>query len=127
MKVHSQKGFTLVELLVSITIMVLVLLGSVQILGEAQQMTQQARYRLLAAGAARSVLETIKDTPLNQVRNISTAAFVPAGLPDGAITIVTNPSVVTNVNVATVTVRVTWRSPKNLQANLQVSTMRSRY
>lgn len=123
----SERGFTLVELLVSITIMVLVLLSSVQILAEAQHMTQQARYRLLAANTARSVLETIKDTPLNLVSSINGASFVPTGLPSGAVAIVTNPANVTGVNVATVTVRVTWRDPKNQQANLQIATMRSRY
>lgn len=124
---RNEKGFTLVELLVSITIMVLVLLTSVKILAEAQQMTQQARYRLLAANTARSVIETIKDTPLNLVSSINGAAFVPQGLPAGTVTIVTNPANVSAVNVATVTVRVTWRNPKNLQGNIQISTMRSRF
>ncbi len=122
-----ERGFTLVELLVSITIMTFVLLTSVKVLMEAQQMTQQARYRLLAVNAARSVIETIKDTPLNQVPAIATAAFVPQGLPAGTITIVTNPVNLAGVSVATVTVRVTWRNPKNTIGRLDVSTMRSRY
>ena len=122
-----ERGFTLVELLVSISIMTFVLLTSVKVLMEAQQMTQQARYRLLAVNAARSVLETIKDTPLTQVPATGTAAFVPQGLPGGAIAIVTNPANLAGVSIATVTVRVTWVNPKNLQGRLEVSTMRSRF
>lgn len=123
----KERGFTLLELLMSIGIMVLVLLGSFSILIEANQMTQQARYRLLAANAARSVLETVKDTPLNQVPNMNTVTFRPADLPNANIVITTNPANLAGVTLATVTVRVTWTAPKGLTGNFEVSTMRSRF
>lgn len=129
----AERGFTLLELMVSVGIMVLVLVGSFSVLVEANQMTQQARYRILAANAARSVLETIKDTPLNQVPNINTANFVPRDvngnitLPNGNIVIRTNPANLAGAQLATVTVRVTWTGVKGIAGNVEVTTMRSRF
>jgi len=124
---HNERGFTLLELLVSVGLMVLVLGGSFSVLIEANQMTQQARCRLLAANAARSVLETVKDTPLNQIPNINTVQFRPADLPNSNIVIITNPANLAASQLATVTVRVTWTNPKGLAGNFEVTTMRSRF
>lgn len=122
-----ETGFTLLELMVSLAILGFVLLGSLRIIAESHQMTQEARYRLLAGNAVRSILEEIKDTPLGQVNNLNPDVFVPGDLPNGDATIITNPANVSGVQLATVTVRITWRNPKNLPGLLEVSTMRSRF
>lgn len=120
-------GFTLIEVLFSVAILGFVLVSSFAALTDAHQMAQQSRYRLVAANTARSVLERIKDTPLPLVPAINTNQLLPADLPDAAITITTNPANLTGVQLATVTVSITWTNPKGLQGVLEVTTMRSRF
>lgn len=123
----SKGGMTLTEILISLGIVLPALLIAISVLATAQHLSNESRERLLALNAARTTLETIKDTPLQNVPNINPAASVPAGLRNGAITIVTNPVNLNGVQVATVTVTVTWTGSRNFQRSLQISTMRSRY
>lgn len=126
MNTEPRKGFTLLEFVISVGLLAFVVLTSMKVLTEAHFMAQEARHRLLAANAARAVLETVKNTPLANVGAINTAQFVPADLPAGAIAIQTNPANLAGAQIATVTVRVTWRNPKNIPATLRISTMRWR-
>ncbi len=123
----SEKGMTLIELLFSVGVMGFVFLSSLLALQEAHNLSTEARQRLLAMNAARSVLETVKTTALANVPAINTAALVPPDLPAGAIAITTNPGNLAGAVVATVTITVNWRGPKNMLKNLQVTTMRSIY
>jgi Tfp pilus assembly protein PilX len=124
---NRQRGLTLIELMLSFGILALVVVSSFYTLMIAHQMSEDSRYRLLALNAARSVLEEVKITPLANVRGIVTANFVPNNLPRGAITITTNPVVLTGAQVATVTITVTWRGAANKRGQLEITTMRSRY
>lgn len=126
-KGESQRGFTLVELLVSAFVLVVVVGSAIFALRQAQMMATESRLRLLAIHAGRSTIETIKNTALSSVSSISTASLVPADLTNGSITIATNPANVTGVTIATVTVTVNWTGPKNMARSLQISTMRSVY
>ena len=126
-KPGSQKGVTLVEAVIALGILLPVMLTVLFVLMNAHQISQEARQRLLALNAARSVLEVVKDTPLLNVPAINTAPYVPGELVNGAIAIATNPANLANVNLATVTVSVSWRGPRNRPYALEVSTMRSRY
>ena len=121
------KGFTLIELMISMFIMTIVLLGCFYILTAAHNMSEDSRSRLLALNAARSTLEAIKTTALINVPAVNTAAYVPADLPNGAIAITTNPANLAGQTVATVTVTVSWLGPRNMNRSLQISTMRSQY
>lgn len=123
----KQGGFTLIELMFSVAILSFVLLSSFAALTEAHQMSQESRYRLIAANTARSVLERVKDTPLALVTAINTNALLPADLPNAAIAITTNPANLTGVQLATVTVSITWTNPKGRPGVLEVTTMRSRF
>lgn len=118
---------TLIELMVSVAIASIAILSTMYVMLEARQLSMEARQRLLAANAARSVLEVVKDTALTSVSSISTTAYVPSTLPSGAITITTNPSNVTGVTIATVTVNVSWKGAKNRTQNLAITTQRSMY
>ncbi len=123
----SEQGVTLIEFMFSIAILAIVVLSSFFILSSAKQMSENSRYRLMALNTARSTLEQIKNTPLANVGAIVTSSFVPAALPSGAVTITTNPAILTSSTIATVTVTVSWRGPRNRQESLQLTTMRSRY
>ncbi len=124
---RSRKGMTLVEVLAALTILLPTLLAALYVLVVAQNMSQESRDRLLALNAARSTLETIKDTALTSVPNINTTSFIPANLKNGAISITTNPTNLGGQTLATVTITVNWLGPKNRARSLQVTTMRSRY
>lgn len=123
----NQGGFTLIEVMFSVAILALVLLAAFSALTEAHKMSQESRYRLIATNAARSVLETVKETPLALVGVINTNNFIPTDLPNGAIAITTNPANLTGVQLATITVSITWTNPKGLPGVLEFTTMRSRF
>ncbi|HTL48898.1 MAG TPA: prepilin-type N-terminal cleavage/methylation domain-containing protein [Verrucomicrobiae bacterium] len=121
-----QRGFTFLELVVSMAILSLVVLTSFRVLTEAHFMAMEARNRLLAANTARATLEAIKNTPLANVPALNGNTYLSPDLPAGNVQILTNPANVAAANIATVTVRVTWRNPKNLPAVFTISTMRWR-
>lgn len=123
----SERGLTLIEFMISIALMALVAVSSFYILTAARQMSESSRSRLLAANAARSALEQIKNTALANVTSISTASLIPSALPSGSMTITTNPSSIGTSKIATVTVTLNWRGARNRLEQLQVSTMRSVY
>ena len=123
----NQKGLTLIELMVSFFFLALIVLSSIYVLTAAHQMSEESRGRLLALNAARSTLEAVKQTTLTAVPAINTAPFVPAELRNGAIAIATNPVNLAGVQIATVTVTVSWNGPRNRPLTLQVTTMRSRF
>lgn len=127
MKRKHQEGLTLIELMISSMIMTIVLLSCMYVLFMAQRISEESRQRLLALNAARSVMEVIKDTPIAAVPAINTAAYVPAELQNGAIAITTNPANVAAVNLATVTINVTWIGAGNRPQSLTFTTQRSSY
>lgn len=124
---QNWKGLTLIEMMISLVVLSMVLLSGIFVLVQARQMGEDSRLRLLAANAAKSTLEAIENTPLANLATINTANYVPAGLTNGTITITTNPSSVATATLATVTVRVQWRGPKNALRQIDVTTMRSSY
>lgn len=123
----NQEGFTLIELMISSFVLVVVLGSAMFSLHQSQLSSAEARQKLLAMHAARSTLETIKNTALANIGSIGTASLVPTGLTNGAITIATNPANVTGQTIATVTVTVNWTGPKARARSLQISTQRSIY
>ena len=127
MKNRLCKGIVMVEFLTGLALLVIVLLGTCSIFNYSHQLAEDSRQRILALGAASSVLETVKNTALASVPSINTAGMVPANLPSATITIATNPQNVSAANIATVTVTVNWTGPKGRARSLDVSTMRSRF
>lgn len=126
-RIKGNRGFTLIELMISMFILVIALGSAAYALSYAQYMSADSRQRLLALHAARSTLETIKNTGLTNVASINTAGFIPTGLTNGAVTISTNPANLAGVTIATVTVTVSWTGPRNMARTLRISTMRSIY
>ena len=125
---RSQKGLTFIELMIAVAIMGVTLLAASYALISAHHLSEESRSRLLAANAARTTLEAVKDTPLQSIPAMATAGFVPQDLPNGAIQILTNPAVGAGTQVATVTVRVTWTGSKNdTTRSMDITTRRSRF
>lgn len=124
---YNQKGFTLVELMFSTAILGLVVLLSFKLLTSAHQMSQESRYRLIAANTVRSILEEVKDTPLQLVTSIDTSVYIPTDIPNGAVQILTNPGNLAGASLATVTIRMTWTNPRGFPGVLEVTTMRSSF
>lgn len=124
---QCQKGVTLVEIMAALVILLPTLLLALYVLMVSQRVSQESRERLLALNAARSTLETIKNTPLPSIPNINTAGFLPAELKNPSITIATNPANLGGQAIATVTVTVNWLGQRNMPRSLQLSTMRSQY
>ncbi len=124
---NNQRGFTLMELMVSLAIVAGVVTMVCYVLTAAQAFSNETRQRLLAANAARSTLEAVKNTPLDNVLAINTAPLVPVGLNNGAIAIRTNPANPVGQQLATVTVTVTWLGERNRAGQLEVTTLRSRF
>jgi len=125
----NNRGFTLMEILVSLGILTMVIGASIASLIGTQQYSEDVRGRLLAMNAAQSVIEAVKATPLSQVPNITASSFVPSALKNGSIALNTS-SATGNLSVdsiATVTVIVSWTGPKNRPRTFQLTTMRSKY
>lgn len=123
----NQRGATLIEMMIALVIVSIILIGASLALFKSRQMSEDARKSLLALNAAKTALETIKNTPLASVSGLSTASMVPAGLTNGAIAIATNPANVAGVTLATVTVTVTWTGSSNRAQTIRFSTQRSSY
>lgn len=124
---RKELGLTLIEFLISMGILGVVMGTSFYVLTLSNQMSQDSRERWLALNAARSVLEVIKDTAVQNVPAIDTMSFIPAGLPNGTVSLLTNPSPVGTAQIATVAVRVNWTGTKNRMKTLEITTMRSRF
>lgn len=125
----SNQGLSLLEVLVSLGIFTMVLGSSLYAMTKSQQFSEESRGRLIAMNAARSVLETVKESTLPNVPNINLNSFVPAGLKNGSIAMATS-SATGNLAVdpiATITITVSWTGPNNMTRSLQLTTMRSQY
>ena len=125
----SKKGFTLMEVAMSLAIFAAVLVLSVYVLSASQQLSAQSRERLLALGAVRSTVEAIKNTPLANIQAINTSPFIPQELRNGAITLNVNSDTgnLATATLATVTISIRWTGPKNIPQRLDITTMRSRF
>ncbi len=121
-RIH-ERGMTLVEMIMSLTILAVGVLAAIFVMTTAKQMAEDARFKLMAVNAAKSVLEVVKDTPLANVAGIDESDYVPADLPDAEITLLTNGS----TPLITVTVRVEWTGAKGRAQQIEVTSMRSAY
>lgn len=126
-KWRCRAGMTMLEILISFGILAIVSLSGIRLVTGSQMLTQDTQLKLLAVGAARSVMEVVRTTPLTDVPSVSTVAYVPADLPSAAIAISTSPVSLTGVDIATITIRVTWRGSQNRVRTLDLTTIKTRY
>lgn len=126
-KIRCQAGMSMLEVLISFAVLALVSLTAVKLGVDSQRLTQDTQLKLLATGAARSVMEVVRTTPLTDVPSISTASYIPTDLPGASIAITTSPSNLTGVDIATITIRVSWIGSQNRTRTMDVTTMKTRY
>jgi len=120
---------TLVEVLFSFGLLAVFALTSLRLITMAQQLTVDTQSKLIAIGAARSVMEMIKTNPLSEVDTLSTSGYLPADLPGGSIQIITSPSgaALDTAEIATVTVAVSWVGSKGRTLSTSLSILKSAY
>lgn len=123
----TERGTTLLELLVALGVIAVAASAMAFAMLTSQHQTEEARGRVLALQAARTALETVKNTAVDDLPGIATDGLVPADLPNGNVVIETNPENPVGQELVTVTVTVTWTGPKNTPKTLRLTTMRSRY
>lgn len=125
----GQRGMTLIEVLFSFGLLSIFALTSLKLIAMSQQLTVDTQSKLIAIGAARSVMEMVKTNPLSEVDTLSTASYLPADLPNGSISIVTSPSGASldAATIATVTVAVSWTGSKGRTLSTSLSVLKSAY
>ncbi len=126
---QNQKGMSLVEVLFSFGILSVFALTSLKLIAMSQQLTVDTQSKLIAIGAARSVMEMVKTNPLSEVDTLSTASYLPADLPGASISILTSPSGagLDTATIATVTVVVSWTGSKGRALSSSLSVLKSAY
>ena len=125
----NQQGMTLIEVLFSFGLLAIFALTSLRLITMSQQLTVDTQSKLIAIGAARSVMEMIKTNPLSEVDTLSTSGYLPADLPGGSIQIVTSPSgaALDTAEIAAVTVAVSWVGSKGRALSTSLSILKSAY
>lgn len=126
-KAQCRAGMTVLEVLFSFAILALVSLMAIKLVVGSQQLTLDTQLKLLATGAARSVMELVRTTPLEDVPSITTSTYLPADLPNASITVTTSPVSLTGVDIATVTIRVSWTGSQNRSRTFDLTTTKTRY
>lgn len=126
---RNQRGMSLIEVLFSFGLLSIFALTSLKLIAMSQQLTVDTQSKLIAIGAARSVMEMVKTNPLSEVDTLSTASYLPADLPSGSISIVTSPSgaALDAATIATVTVAVSWTGSKGRTLSTSLSVLKSAY
>lgn len=96
-------------------------------LAAAQRTAEESRGRLVALQTARSVLEQVKRTAVDDLPTLDTDALLPDTLNDVSIDLGTNPAIPVGQDLVTVTVTVSWTGPGGRPMSVELTTMRSRY
>ena len=128
-KARCQRGMTIIEILFSFGILALFALTSLKLIAMSQQVTIDTQSKIIAMGAARSVMEKVKTTPLSDVDVIVTSSYLPSDLSGGSISILTSPSGVglDTATIGTITVRVSWTGSRGRAQSFDLTTLKSSY
>jgi len=126
-KIRGQAGMTMLEILISFAVLALVSLTAIKLSINSQQLTQDTQLKLLATGAGRSVMELVRSTPLTDVPSIITTPYIPADLPGATIALTTSPGNLAGVDIATITIRVSWTGSQGRPRTMDLTTLKTRY
>jgi prepilin-type N-terminal cleavage/methylation domain-containing protein len=124
-------GFTLIELMLSLALVLIASAGTLQAIQAANVLSIEARETTIAMNDARAVLERVKITNLSALPNNTTVdassvwadlnSFVSNSLADEQIRVTGG----SGSSLRQVTVTVNWTAPRNKQKSVQFSTLKS--
>ena len=127
----NNKGFTLVEVMVSLAVLVIASLAALQAIYISNVISIEAKEKTIAVSDARAVLERIKITSLSNLPTSTTVNasavwsnvgdFVSNSLLSEQITV----SAGSGSNVRQISVTVQWIGPRKKQMQVQFTTLKS--
>jgi prepilin-type N-terminal cleavage/methylation domain-containing protein len=124
-RLHTRRGLSLIELMVTIVILAigLVAVSTMFVFGYQSQLN--AHYQILATAEANRILEQMRSAGYNHIDSTTfpspfTVTSVPQGT--GDITIAPFPAP-TSPNMYKITVRVNWAGGRNVQGATRVTTL----
>jgi len=113
----SQKGFSLIELMVAVVILVIAVLGIFLAFSNSWMGMADARDRTIAINYAQEILEDIKNTSFEKIKN----GPFPIGDIKFSGSIILNPNI--NPNIKEVTALITWKNRRGSDKNVEASTL----
>jgi len=127
----NNKGFTLIELMIALVVLVVAAAGALQAIYAANILSIEAKETTIAMNDARAVLDRIKITPLASLPDSATVdartvwtdlnSFVSNSLSNEQIQVTGD----TGTQLKQVTVTVSWQGPRNKQKSVQLVTLKS--
>jgi len=130
-KKKSTRGFTLIELMLSLALVLIASAGMLEAINASNLLSIEAREATIAMNDARAVLERVKITSLASLPNNGTLnagsiwadlnTFVSNSLANQQITVTGD----AGTSVRQITVTVSWTGPRNKAEAVQFSTMKS--
>lgn len=135
---NNQSGFTLVELLVALFVFVVAVGAAFASFSSSSQLSESARFRMVALQDARAILEEVKAVALQEVSDINLNSFKSQMLNGGGqwvdllnnetIALTTNPDPIDGgTELATITVTVSWQEAANRTKSLSLTTQKSTF
>jgi len=130
-QIRNKKGFTLVELMVSLLIIVITSAAALHAIYSANILSIESKETTIAMNDARAVLEQVKITSLSSLPSNTTisadniwadlATFISNNL-NGEQILITGGS---GMSLRQITVTVNWNGPRNKQKSVQFTTLKS--
>jgi prepilin-type N-terminal cleavage/methylation domain-containing protein len=117
------RGFTLIELIITLTIISIVLVGTITIMLASQARGMEAQHEAAASSAAAKQVEVLRATAFDSIA-VGTTSFTPSNVP----ALVSAQNVITTINadLKQVMITITWKEGSRNQT-VTISSYINRY